>query len=60
MSQDLLDLLYQRGPLCVEEISDALMWDEDLVHFTLIPLVKSGQVHMEIDGTFWFAQEVAA
>ena len=60
MNQDLLNLLRKNGPLCVEEISDALMWEEDVVHMALIPLVKAGAVHLEIDGTVWFAQEVAA
>jgi len=60
MKQRILDLLKATGPLTLAEISDLLMWDEQLVEMVLDPLVALGDVHQETDGTFWYAQEVAA
>ena len=58
MKNNLLKVLQKFGPLCVEDISDALMWEEALVHSFLVPLVSKGEVHMEIDGTYWISTEL--
>lgn len=47
------------GPQTAAQLSDALWWELDLVELVLAASVEDGDVHAEIDGTYWLAKELA-
>lgn len=55
MRDAVLGILHNLGPLTLEQLSMELMWEESLVAIVVDPLVKAGDIHAEIDGTYWLA-----
>lgn len=55
MRDEILTILQSLGPLTIEQLSDALMWEQALVSIVVNALVKAGDIHAEIDGTHWLA-----
>ena len=60
MNEEILATLYEQGPRTVRQLYDIILCDLDVLCEHVAFLILTHQVHFEIDGTLWFAQEVAA
>ena len=59
MIQRILTALHERGPMKIEDMRELFGCTNRDLCDALAHLVIHEQVHLEIDGTFWFAQEAA-
>ena len=60
MNEEILATLYEQGPRSINQLQAIILCDLDLLCECIAFLIVTHQIHLEIDGTVWFAQEVAA
>lgn len=60
MKDQIMNALYEHGPQMVDTLADRLGVEREVVAEAAVDLVVDKQIHLEIDGTLWFAGEVAA
>lgn len=60
MMHEILETLHEQGPRTIPQLALILWCDEDDLCVPVAILMLNHQVHLEIDGTLWFAGEVAA
>ena len=60
MKDLILETLHDHGPHHVDDLAASLGVELEEIARPLADLMVDKQIHLEIDGTVWFAQEVAA
>lgn len=60
MKDLILEALHDNGPLHVDNLAASMGVELAEIVMPLADLMVDKQIHLEIDGTVWFAQEVAA
>lgn len=60
MTSEILHALYERGPMTMAEIAEAVGADAEALCDPLASLILNSDVHLESDQTFWFSVEAAA
>lgn len=60
MIDSILKILYEQGPHNITELADKIGCHYTELCDDLAELVVDKNVHLDLDGTFWFAREVAA
>ena len=60
MKDLILEALHDNGPQHVDDLAASLGVELEEIARPLADLMLDMQVYLEIDGTVWFAQEVAA
>ena len=60
MIDQILQTLYEQGPLELQELANAMECDHLEICEPVADLVIDKRVHLDLDGTIWFAGEIAA
>lgn len=58
MIEEILAVLKEQGPRTIPQLALILWCDEDDVCAPVAFLALTHHVHLEVDGTVWFAKEV--